>query len=72
MRITIDGASRTPTWEHLQACVRDMLDNEEGVFVRIARPYGGCNYRATGTYAIEFLPLPSGDIISIVLEVEPS
>ena len=72
MTITIEGASITPKWDTLQSAIREMLDNEEGRIVRIARRDKGCAYRDAGEYDLDFCPYPTGDMVTIVLVVRQS
>jgi Fe-S cluster assembly iron-binding protein IscA len=72
MVITIEGVSVTPTWDTLQDAIRQMLDNEEGVIVRISRRDGGCSYRTAGEYDLEFCPRPTGDMVNVTLIVRQS
>lgn len=72
LRITINGAIESgPSWEAVQGLVMSMV-GKAGRLTRIARRRGGANYRATsGVYDCEFVPTESGDMVEIVLSVNP-
>lgn len=70
MTITIAGAKQAPTWVTMQDMIRQALNSEKGVLTRIARTDRNCSYRDAGEYHLEFVPLPTGDMVSIVLVVK--
>ena len=67
MKITIEGAQLTPSWETLQEVVIQCL-KQSGRFVRIRRRDNGCHYRGCGVYDVEFIP-DRGDAVQIELDV---
>ena len=53
MKILFEGVKRAPCWESLQTCVREMLKDDVGRFVRIDKECGG-DYHGTGNYTVDF------------------
>jgi len=68
MEITIKGVKHGPSWDALQAMVRDMTDDEQATFTRINRRDKGVNYRANGVYDVT-IRTKDDDTIQLVLTV---
>lgn len=70
MKITIEGSSVAPSWVTTQEYIRQALNlNKGSKLVRIARVDGGHNYHAHGEYNLDMLPMPSGDMVQVLLIV---
>jgi len=52
MEITITNVKYAPSWNALQAMIRDMTGDEKATFTRIQRRDKGVNYRGTGVYDV--------------------
>jgi len=52
--ITLTGCVCAPRWEGLEMALKESLDAPRGYLTRISRDDGGCDYRALGTYTLEF------------------
>ena len=68
MRITIQGTLVAPKWETLQNVIRESMDDDTALLIRIARVDGGANYRSPGLYDLDVL-LDDGSMLGIVYEV---
>lgn len=63
MTIIIRGVSTTPKWETIQRLVEEIIG--DGLLTRISRVDNGYNYRAPGAYVVDFMSLPTGDIVPV-------
>jgi hypothetical protein len=77
MKITVEGAKHTPSWETLEKALNEMLvhpdrNEGEGRLIRIARLDEHGNYRAPGIYELnfEYIRFATRVVELVVLEVK--
>lgn len=57
MKITVEGSypGRSDSfWTEIEKAIGVLVGESDGVLTRISRPDGQCNYRAHGTYELQY------------------